>query len=76
MQNAVNLVNQFVLFYPQSLLIFGQKRVFTLIFGVLHFKQFYGFFVLFCANVSEAESTFVLIHIRICMFVKGLSYCD
>ena len=43
---------------------FWPKTCFTLILGVLHFKQFYGFFVLFCANVSEAESTFVLIHIR------------
>ena len=48
MQNAVNLVNQFVLFYPQSLLIFGQKRVFTLIFGVLHFKQFLLIVCIFC----------------------------
>ena len=35
MQKAVNLVNQFVLFFPQSELILGQEGIFVLIWGVL-----------------------------------------
>ena len=33
MQKTVSLVNHFVLFFPQSVLIIGQKVVFTLILG-------------------------------------------
>ena len=35
MQKAVNLINQFLLFFPNSVLILDQKYIFTLILGVL-----------------------------------------
>jgi len=35
MQKAVNLVNQFVLFFLQPVSILGPKGIFTLIIGVL-----------------------------------------
>ena len=54
-QNAANLVNYFVLFPPQSVLIIGQK----------------GFLGIFCANFSEAKSTFALNH----TFLAGLHAC-
>ena len=77
MQKAMDMVNQFVFFFPwlycifpKSVLISGPKGVSMLIFGVLcEFQALFMLlecilrvFCILCANLSEAESTFVLMH--------------
>ena len=55
MQKEVNLVNKFVLIFPNPVLIIGQKDVLTTSLGVYaDFRHFY-------ANFSVAERTLLLI---------------
>ena len=59
-QKTVNFLNQFVLLFPQSVLIRGHKGVFRLILTVL--REFYVFLCVFCASFSEAKGSFVPIY--------------
>ena len=54
MQKVVNLVNQFILYFPQPVLIIDQK--------FRRFAQDFMAIIWFFSYLSEAESTFVLIH--------------
>ena len=69
-QNAVSLVSQFVLFFPKSELIIGQKGISTLILGVLcEFQAFlcWEFAFVMCFSVllfprQTVHSTFYAFH--------------
>ena len=57
----MKLLNQFVLFFPQSVLILGQKGILREI-SKGTFVQIIFICTFFSANYSQAENTFVLIH--------------
>ena len=66
MQKEVNLVNKFVLIFPNPVLIIGQKDVLTTSLGIYaDFRHFY-------ANFSVAERTLLLIRtLFACLKRKG-----
>ena len=80
MQKAANLVNKFVLFFPNLCLFLAKICFFTLILSKLHksweflcqLYAFKAFFVLF----FQAESTFAPIHVAYSLFACLYSHDD